>query len=169
MGHLACADAESQRAESAMGAGVAIATDDGHAGLGQALLRADHVHDALSIAAQRVERDAELLAVAGQLIKLGGGLRISHRDQAVCAPGRGRGAVIHGRQSTIRAAHAKASLAQGGERLRRGHFMDKMQVNVQRGRHIVLLWRDKVRRPDFVEQGAGITGHQSLSSTGYAL
>jgi len=36
-----------QRAERAMGRGVAVAADDGGAGQGKTLLGADHVHDAL--------------------------------------------------------------------------------------------------------------------------
>jgi hypothetical protein len=42
------ADAEGQRAEGAVGRGVAVAADDGHAGQGEALLRADDVDDALA-------------------------------------------------------------------------------------------------------------------------
>ena len=44
---LGGADAEGQRAERAMRGGVRVAADDGHAGLGDAELRADHVHDPL--------------------------------------------------------------------------------------------------------------------------
>ena len=60
---LAGADAEGQRAERAVGAGVAVAADDGHARLGQAQFRADDVDDALPPGVEVVERDAELLAV----------------------------------------------------------------------------------------------------------
>ena len=45
---LAGADAERQRPEGAVGRGVAVAADDGHARLGQTLLRADDVDDALA-------------------------------------------------------------------------------------------------------------------------
>ena len=63
MPHLAGADAESQRAEGAVGAGVAVAADDSPAWLGQAQLRTDDVYDALTIAAESIEGDPELLAV----------------------------------------------------------------------------------------------------------
>ncbi|MNT52161.1 hypothetical protein D3C72_1891720 [compost metagenome] len=43
---FAGADAEGQRPERAVGGGVAVAADDGHAGLGEALFRCDHVEDA---------------------------------------------------------------------------------------------------------------------------
>ena len=45
--HFGCADSERQRAERAVGAGVAVAADDGHARLGESLLGADDVDDSL--------------------------------------------------------------------------------------------------------------------------
>ena len=53
---LAGADAEGQGAEGAVGGGVAVAAHDRHARLGQALLGADDVHDALVAVAHGVER-----------------------------------------------------------------------------------------------------------------
>ena len=41
------ADAERDRAERAVRGGVRVAAGDGHAGLGEALLGSDDVHDAL--------------------------------------------------------------------------------------------------------------------------
>ena len=67
---LARADAEGERAERAVGGRVAVAAHDRHARLGQALLRADHVHDALAGVAHAVEADAELLAVRGEHLHL---------------------------------------------------------------------------------------------------
>ena len=61
--HLAGADAEGERAERAVRGGVAVAADDGHAGLRQPQLGADDVDDALPVAADAVERDAELARV----------------------------------------------------------------------------------------------------------
>src|SRR5207249_10768224 len=46
--HLRRADSERQRAERAVRAGVAVTADDGHAGLSEALLRPDDVHDSLA-------------------------------------------------------------------------------------------------------------------------
>ena len=70
---LARADAEGQRAERAVGRGVAVAAHDRHARLGEALLGADDVHDALVGVAHRVERDAELGGVRPQHLDLLGG------------------------------------------------------------------------------------------------
>ena len=64
--HFAGADAEGQRAECAVGRGVRVAADDGHARLGDAELGADDVHDALVGRVHVVELDAELGAVLAQ-------------------------------------------------------------------------------------------------------
>ena len=50
---LARADAVRERTEGAVRRGVAVAADDGHAGQGEALLRADDVDDALAAVESR--------------------------------------------------------------------------------------------------------------------
>ena len=50
-----------------------VAADDRHARLGDAELRADDVHDPLAVGAERVERDAELGAVALERLDLARG------------------------------------------------------------------------------------------------
>src|SRR4029077_7468151 len=62
--YLTGADAECDRAERAVRAGVAVAAGDRHPGLRQAELGADHVHDALMAGVGAEELDAELAAVA---------------------------------------------------------------------------------------------------------
>ena len=64
------ADAVRQRPEGAVGRGVAVAADDGHARLGPALLRADDVDDALADVADAVVLDAEVLGVLLQGLDL---------------------------------------------------------------------------------------------------
>ena len=70
---LAGADAEGQGAECAMGAGVTVAADDGHAGLGEAQLGSDDVDDALVLVVEVEELHAELRAVLTQGVDLGAG------------------------------------------------------------------------------------------------
>ncbi len=71
------ADAEGEGAERAVGAGVAVAADDGHAGLGGAELRTDDVHDAAPRIAHAEQLDAELGGIALQLAHLlGGGVEL---------------------------------------------------------------------------------------------
>ena len=93
MPDLAGADAEGQRAECAVGAGVAVAADDGHARLGDAHLRPHHVDDALHIGpsmSQRVMPKSS--AVLAQRAHLGGGVAGPQRDVDIA---RGDG-VVHG-------------------------------------------------------------------------
>ena len=82
MAHLAGADAERQRAERSVRGGVAVAADDGHAGLRQALLRPDDVHDALLVAHAIVKTDAEIGAVLFHLVELRRADRVEHRQVA---------------------------------------------------------------------------------------
>ena len=70
---LTGADTEGQRAECAVGAGVGVAADDGHAGLGEAELGADDVDDPLLGRLHVVELDAEVGAVAAQGVDLASG------------------------------------------------------------------------------------------------
>ena len=115
--HLAGADAEGERAERAVGAGVAVAADDGHPGPGQAQLGADDVHDPLPLVAERVEGDAELPAVGLQRLDLRRRLPVGDLDGRPRAAGRGRRGVVHRRHRAVRPADAQAALAQDRERL----------------------------------------------------
>ena len=83
---LAGADAERDGPECAVGRSVGVAADDGHARLGQTLLRADDVHDALAGRAHLVVDDAELGGVGPQGLDLLGRDRIL--DGAVDVLGR---------------------------------------------------------------------------------
>ena len=74
------ADAVRQRAEGAVGRGVAVAADDGHAGQGKALLGADDVDDALALVEGVVIFDAEIAGVLGQRRR--SGWRFRDRDWA---------------------------------------------------------------------------------------
>src|SRR5204863_9468280 len=100
---LAGADAEGEGAEGSVGGGVRVATDNRHAGLRDAELGADDVHDALAIGPQRVDRDAELLAVALKRLDL-------QARQLVADVDRGGGAVggdvvVGGGQRAVRPPH----------------------------------------------------------------
>ena len=61
--HLGGADAEGDRAEGAVGRGVRVAAGDRGAGLGDALLRADDVDDALLAGGEVEVGDAEVIRV----------------------------------------------------------------------------------------------------------
>ena len=136
---LARADPERERAERAVGGGVRVAADDRHAGLGDAELRPDHVDDALAVGADRVERDAELLAVALERLDL------DARELVADARGDrravGRHVVVGGGERAVGAADLAAGEPQALEGLRAGDLVDEVQVDVDQA------GRDLVRRP----------------------
>ena len=154
MADFAGADAEGQRTERTVRAGVAVAADDGHARQGEALLRRDHMDDA-AVGRRHVEQlDAVVGAVARQRVHLRlGRLRVV-RQFAVGAGGqRGRG-MVHRRLGAVRTARRQAARLQLGEGLRRGDLVDQVQVDVQHGGGGVGLGDHDVGVPQLVEQGA---------------
>ncbi|MEY9486030.1 hypothetical protein RKD26_001824 [Streptomyces calvus] len=122
---LGGADAEGQAAEGAVRGGVGVAADHRHAGLGEAQLRADDVHDALLDVAQRVQPDAELGAVLAQRLQLDPGDRVG--DGLVDVEG--GGVVVLGRDGEVEAAHGAAALAEAVEGLRAGHLVQQVQID----------------------------------------
>ena len=147
---LAGADAESQRAECAVGGGVAVAADHGHAGLRESQFGADHVHDALLAAVHAQAADAELAAVGFELIELFQRDLIEDGQRAV----RGGNAVVGGGDGEIGTPHLEAALAQALEGLGRRHLMDQVQVDEEQGRSAGALV-DYVRVPEFFFDNRG--------------
>ena len=145
---LAGADAEGQRAKRAVGGGVAVAAHDRHARLGQAQLRTDDVHDALAAGCPGRTAGCQ---TRGSCPPSGGfAWRPSHQRRP-CALGEpsvraGGDAVIHRGDGRSGRRTFSPRCAQPGERLRRGHLVDQVQVDVQDGRRIRLL-RDDMADP----------------------
>ena len=154
---LARPDPERERPERAVGRGVRVAADDRHPGLGQAQLGADDVDDALARRAEAVERDAELRAVARQLVDLGRGHRVGDRQGARV----GRRRVVGGRDGPLRVADRQAAGAEARERLRRGDLVDEMEVDREDGRRARLL-DDDVVVPDLLDDRARRSGDSGL-------
>ena len=145
--HLARAYAEGECAEGPVGGGVRVAADDGHAGLGDAQLGADHMHDALPRGADRVGRDAELLAVALERLHLNSAQMV--RDLGRHGGAVGGHVVVGSRKGAIRATDLAAGKPETVEGLRRGDLVHEVQVDVeQAGCYLVGL-------PDLVEQRLG--------------
>ena len=107
--------------------GVAVPTDDGHAWLGQAELRAYDVHDALVAVAHRGQPDAELGGVAAQRLHLGAADRVGDQGEDV----QRRDVVVLGRHREVGTADGSAGGAQPVEGLRAGHLVDEVQVDVE--------------------------------------
>src|SRR5262249_43393997 len=110
---LARADAMRKRPERAMRRGVAIAADDGRAGQSEALLRADDVHDALTLIELIIVFDAELGAIIRERLDLKRALRIVNAFSTVG----GRHVMIDNGESLLRRADAAARHAQPFESL----------------------------------------------------
>ena len=150
---LAGPDPERERPERPVGRRVGVAADDGHAGLRQAELRADDVDDALGVAAEGMDRDAEVRAVGLELLDLGRRLHVDHREAAR----RGGGAVVRGGDGLVRATHLRAPVAEPGEGLGAGDLMDEVEVDGEDGRGTRVL-RDDVLVPDLLDEGSRL-GH----------
>ena len=124
---LGGADAEGERAQRAVRRGVAVAADDRHAGLRQALLRADDVDDALVEAVDREIGHAELDDVAFERLDLQPRLRLVDAGRAVA----GRDVVVGDRERRVGPAHLAAGELQPLEGLRRRHLVDQVQVDIE--------------------------------------
>src|SRR5207249_2244937 len=98
-------------------------------------LRPDHVYDALALAMDSLERNAELLAIGFELIELLRSDLVHNGQRAV----RGRDAVVGCGERQIRPPHFQAPLAESLESLRRGDFVHQMQVDIEQRRSSRLL------------------------------
>ena len=154
------ADADGERAERPVRRGVAVAADDRHAGLGQSLLGADDVDDALARVVHREQANAELGAVLLEGLDLEARFGLLDALRAV-----GGGHVVVGhRERRLGPAHLAAGGAQAVERLRAGDLVHQVAVDVQQADAVVLLV-DEVALPDLVVQGTGL-GHGSVTPCG---
>ncbi len=147
--HFAGADAEGQRTESPVRAGVAVAADDGLAGLGQSQLRPDHVHDPLP---RRTRHRTAARRLAAQF----------SRKVAICCAAIGSARCSSARLwwwgccgRSWRSRSGRRTLrpvqAQSLEGLRRSHLVNEVQVNVEQ------IWlaggaAHQVRVPYFFKQ-----------------
>ena len=113
------------RAEGAVRGGVGVAADDRHARLGQAELRADDVHDALPASpsgCSRTPNSAQFLRSVSTWVRDTGSAIGDRVRSGRCGPRwrwSGRAGGPAGRQT------------QAVERLRAGHLVDEVQVDVE--------------------------------------
>src|SRR5690606_581817 len=95
-------DAVGKRTKSAMGRGMAVAANHGHAGQGPALFGADDVNDALTDVVHRVVVQPEFAGVLVQFSDLDTALGVF---DAVHAVGGGRDVVVRHGDGLVGAAH----------------------------------------------------------------
>ena len=126
------ADAVRQGPEGAVGRGVAVAADDGHAGLGPALLRADDVHDALPDVVDAVVFDAEVRGVRSSATSTW--MRLSSFSMPRARPV-SVGTLWSGTATVFSGARTPAAgQAQALESLRARHLVDEVAVDVEQAR-----------------------------------
>ena len=150
---LGGADAEGDGAERPVGAGVRVTAGDRGARLGDALLGTDDVHDALLAGGAVEERDAELRAIAAQLVHH----RLRERvavglDQLV-----GGHDVVDRGERAVRHRDLQAEVAEHAESLRAGDLVDEVGADQELGLAVGER-ADGVGVPDFFEEGLG-RGH----------
>src|SRR5664280_271417 len=112
-----------------MGAGVRVAADDGHAGLGEAEFGSDDVDDALLGRLDVEELDAEVGAVLAQGFDLARGDLVD--DVETVGDAAGGYVVVNGGDRAVGTAQLAASEAEAVEGLGRGHLVDEVQVDVE--------------------------------------
>ena len=142
-----------------MGRCMAVAADDGEAGQGEALFRADHMDDALARIVEPEQGDAVMRRVGAEQVDHTGDRGIGDRPAAAT----GRHIVIgdaEGQIGTRDAAVARGDLAEGMVRA----FMDEMPVDPDQRQAIVAAGHDVVV-PQFVKQGRRCRHRAVLSIT----
>src|ERR1700712_189496 len=161
---LGGADAMGQGAKSAMGRGMGVAADHGHARQRRALLRADHVNDALTHVVHLEFSDAIFVAVVVQGLDLQARNLIDNSVYAVLAIRGGRHVVVNRGDVGVDPPWFAARQAQAFESLWRGHFVNDVTIDIKQRRTIVALL-DQMRIPELVVER--FAGHQTVSSSAY--
>ncbi len=144
---LAGPDPERECAERTVRGRVAVTANDHHAGLSEAELWPDDMDDALLRITQRVQADAEVGAVATQRLDLRARHRVGdHLVDRAC-----RRVVVLCRDREIRASNGPTGQPQPLERLRAGHLVHEMHVDVEQV-GLVVCTADDVSVPDLVRE-----------------
>jgi hypothetical protein len=127
------------------------------------LLRADHVHDALALVQEgEIDLGAEFPDVRVQ------GLDLQARDRVLDAlvPVARRGIVVRRRHDRVDAPGLAAGELEPLERLRAGHFVHQVAVDVDQGRTVGFL-ADQVAGPELVVKG--LRNHVQAAETGLRM
>ena len=149
---LGGADAVREAGKGAVRARVRVAAHHGHAGKGRALLRPDHMDDALALVEIReVHLGAELPDVCVESLDLQLGKRIAHSREAL-VPIRGRRVVIGGGHHRLDTPGLAGGGAQSFIGLRARYFVNEVTIYVKE-RRTVVLGVDEVAIPELVVKG----------------
>ena len=121
---LAGANTKGNGSKGTVGGGVAIAADDGHAGLGDSELRSDDVHDAMPFVAQTVHGDFVPLTIGGEGLNLLAGEFLA--DWQVLLDG--RHVVVGCCHCILRTEDGQSAVFQSRKCYRTGNLGDEMSV-----------------------------------------
>lgn len=149
----------SQCTKGAVGRCVRVAADHRHARQRCALLRANHVDDALTNIVHLEFEDAEVVAVLIQRLHLDARGFVGNGIDARLAIRRGRHVVVDGGDVGIDAPGLALGQAQAFERLRRSHFVQDVAVDVDQRRTIIAAL-DLMHFPELVVQR--LAGHRTF-------
>ena len=135
---------------------MAVAAHDRRTGQRKALFGADDMDNALFGVGVADIADAERGRVGLQRGQLLRAFMILDRDARTggIAPRGGRQVVIGHRQRQIGAPHFAPGQPQGLERLRAGHFVHQMTIDINQTRAVIAAFND-MGVPDFLVQCAG--------------
>ena len=140
MFHLRGADALGHRPESAVGGGVGIAADHGHARQGGARFRPHDMDNALAPVVDLELGDAKVPAVVIQGLHLLAGQGIADAVHAAAALAGFRGDIVfRRRQVGIPPPGLATGQTQTLEGLRRSHLVNQVAVDVDQRRTVVAL------------------------------
>ena len=143
------ADAIGERAEGAVGRGVAVAANERGSGQRESLLRPDDVDDALALVEFIEVVEPEQLGVFGEIRDLRRAFGIGIGRLAVG----GRHIVVDDAERLVGRAHLAAGQAQAFECLRARHLVHEMAVDVDETGAVRLLIHQMVF-PDLVVERA---------------
>jgi hypothetical protein len=152
---FAGADAERESTECAVGAGVRVAADDGHAGLGDAEFGADDVDDSLLARVDVVELNVEVGAVFAQGVDLRGGDLVEDVEASFNGGGN---VVIDRGDAAVGATDFAASETEAFKGLGRRDLVEQLKIDVE-NRRLALRLDDYVLLPDLFEKRFWIRTH----------
>ncbi len=157
---LGGADTVGQRTEGAVGGSVRVTANHGHARQCRALLRADHVDDALTHVVHLEFEDAEIVAVLVQRLHLNARNLVGNGLQTTLALALGgRHVVVRGGDVGVDAPRLAIGQAQPFEGLRRRHFVEDVTVDVDQRRTIIATFH-LVHFPELVVER--LAGHRTF-------
>ncbi|MCY1404541.1 hypothetical protein D9M71_197510 [compost metagenome] len=156
---LGGADAVGQGTESAVGGGVRVTADHGHARQGGALLRADDVDDALALVIHLEFDDAVFVTVLVEGLYLQARNLVDDRLDTALALWRGRYVVVRRGDVGVDTPRFAIGQAQAFEGLGRRHFVDDVAVDVDQGRAVITAL-DLMGFPEFVVER--FASHQTV-------